>query len=549
MNLLISIPIAIIAIIIFGFDINSFPLLSPDESRYAEAAREMLENGNYIVPHCDYLPRFDKPILFYWLTILSYKIFGINELATRLPSVLAGTGLVLLSFGLGSIHGFGITAALITLSSLFIFIFSKIAITDLCLCFFISATLVFFYLAYYDINNKRRSFSFKDKISSPLIIFSSLSMALGMLCKGPIAVILPSIIIISFLVYKRDFKNFILDSWLELLISLVVFTVVTIPWYVAIDIATHGAFTQKFFLHHNISRFFTVYGNHHAPIWFYIPITFFAFFPWSFFIVQSFSKINLVKPFSLNSEEYKIRDTMFFCLIWFLTIFTFFTLCKTKLATYILPALIPLAIINASWWYEKFKIKVSSKFKNLDALIGFIALFIFLIIGIVLLSTIFKQDLTKISPNAFLIPLAIVGFILFSSILVCMTAIFESPKLSFILLAISCIISYLILTKFVLITYAEFRDDGSKVFTQSLKDKTQLGIFEIHSTRFNFYSTCKIKKYNTLKQIRQDLETNTKPIIIITKKKNKNKLLEIKECQALHDTKLKQAVHAAFNCE
>lgn len=546
--LLLSIPIFLIALLLFGFDIGAFPLISPDEPRYAETAREMIEQGNYIVPFCDYLPRFDKPILFYWFEVLAFKIFGVNEFAARIPSVIAGSGIVYLAFLLGNLHGIGLLSAAVIASSTAIFLFSKIAITDMTLCFFISGALVFFYLAYYEIVSQKQKFAFKERVSSKYLLISALMMALGVLCKGPIAVVLPILIIIGFLIYKRNFKNFILDSWLELLIALVIFVVVSMPWYISVDLATKNAFTQDFFIGHNVNRFTAVHTNHSAPIWFYIPVILLGFFPWSFFLIQAFMKANSGKKFTLNSEDYKIRDTVAFSTIWALVIFVFFTLAKTKLATYILPVFLPLSFITAAFWNDKFRTNPTSKYKNLDALYGFLALFISLIVTLVILATYFKATLLKLNPTGFFVPIAVIGFILLSTIFICLTAILEKPKLSFIIFAISSAISLLIFTDAFIKPFAIQRDDGSKAFSKNIKE--QMITFAVRPTRFSFYSKKEVREFKTIQQLKRYLETHTKPIILITKPSNKTKITkQIPECKEFKSKSLRRKVHVAFKCE
>ena len=79
----------------------SFPLIEPDESRYAEIPREMLQRGDWITPRLQGEPYLEKPPLLYWLTAVSYRLFGVHDWAARLPPALAvhGSVLVLYFFG------------------------------------------------------------------------------------------------------------------------------------------------------------------------------------------------------------------------------------------------------------------------------------------------------------------------------------------------------------------------------------------------------------------------------------------------------------------
>src|SRR5262249_14462373 len=79
----------------------SFPLLEPDESRYAEVPREMLLRGEGVVPLLQGAPYLDKPPLLYWLVMASYKVFGAHEWAARLVPALAAHATVLVTYLLG----------------------------------------------------------------------------------------------------------------------------------------------------------------------------------------------------------------------------------------------------------------------------------------------------------------------------------------------------------------------------------------------------------------------------------------------------------------
>ena len=137
-SLISLVVILIAAFALFSFETGNYPLIGVDEPRYAETAREILESGNWILPQCHYEPRYDKPILYYWLEAFSMSAFGLNEFAARLPSVLAGLGMIVLAYLLGNIQNFGLISALILASSLEIWLASRLSITDIVLCFFIS---------------------------------------------------------------------------------------------------------------------------------------------------------------------------------------------------------------------------------------------------------------------------------------------------------------------------------------------------------------------------------------------------------------------------
>jgi len=517
--------IQLIALLIFAFaylswGIWGFPLITPDEPRYAETAREMLESGNWIVPYCDYNYRFHKPILFYWLEAISFECFGLNEFAARLPSVLSGLGLTGLAYLIGNLHGFGITAALITLSSLEIFIVSKLSITDMSLCFFTCAALVFFYVGYIKISLQRQRFSFKERVSSYWFILSALMIALGVLCKGPVAMILPISIIGVFLFIKKDIKEFFLNAWVELLIGLILFLIVTLPWYISVHIATNGEFTKEFFLNHNFERFSSVHSGHYAPFWYYVPVVAVGFLPWIFFLIQSLIGFDYSYNINLNSEKAEKAQTNIFCIIWASLVFIFFTIAQTKLPTYIIFIFLPLAIIVARWWSEKYKTVKGQSIKNFDGMIGLISYLLTTITALVISLTILKNKLAEVD---FLIPIIIIAFILISSILISMTAILYRARIAFAVIFIGFAISSLLGTNLIFKKYADMRDDGSKEFMRSLPKDASFNVYRTYPTRFAFYGERKVENLGHKKFI-EFIQNSPSPVYFITKTINTDNL-------------------------
>lgn len=496
MNWPILLIIFFISSIFLGFDIWSFPLISPDEPRYAETAREMIERGQYIVPYCDYLPRFDKPILFYWFELISFKFFGLTEFAARLPSVLAGAGLVSLAFLLGSLQSYGLIAAAIMLTSLKIFVFAKLAITDMTLAFFISAAISFFYLGYRERLELKQKFAIREKRGSPWFIFSFVMMGLGVLCKGPVAIVLPLFIILAFLIYEKELVTFIADTWLDLLFGFLLFLAITLPWYIAVHVMTDGAFTKEFFLSHNFNRFTEVHTGHSAPFWFYVPVVLAGLFPWSFFLFQAVTYRDLTTGLNLRSEAAKAIHQVRFCLLWALGVFGFFTLSKTKLPTYILPVYLPLVMVIARWWSVKFKAVKASGYKNMDALVGFGALASLIVIADLLIAFVFKAKIVEAYSSAIFMPIAIFSFLFVSASIIAMTAILTQARFSFAAILIASIISYLVVVHFGIRPFAIMRDSGSKAFMQALSPEARFVSYGTHTTRFEFYGQREVPKVN-----------------------------------------------------
>jgi len=468
---------------IFAFETGSYPLIGVDEPRYAETAREMLERHDLVTPYCHYQPRYDKPVLFYWLESLSMTSFGFNEFAARLPSVIAGLGMVLLAYLLGSAQGYGLIAAVIMATSLEVVLASKLSITDITLCFFISATIAFFFLGYSNQDGYRRKFAFNRKTSSNWFISMFIMAAFGTLTKGPVAIILPLIIIIPYLIYEKELIRCCQDAARELSAGLIGFLLIVCPWYIAVHQATRGAFTHEFFFTHNLERYAHTVSNHHGPIWFYIPVIIIGFFPWITVLVPALrSALSEPKGFALSSHFASSGLTKF-SLWWTLVVFVFFSIAGTKLPTYILPIYLPLTIITASWWSQAFGYERTQPWRNLPALIGLGLGLVVLLTGLVLVTGVFKSQLSEISPDSFTLAFLIIGFVLVAAFCIAMTAILREAEIAFITIATSVAIAYLIAAPMLLKPYALYMDSGLR----ELARKSQGALYTLETPRTNLY--------------------------------------------------------------
>ncbi len=330
----IKIIFVILLFYIFFSGIGSYGLLSKDEPRYAGCALEMIENHNWIVPKFNFQNRFDKPPLFYWLIAISYKVFGINEFASRVPSATSAVLLVLFTWYAGNrIIGknTGLLSAVILATSIEYIALGRRAATDIVLCLFFTATLYSFYL-YYNEKEERKKILWA--------ISSGIFEGLAILTKGPAGIILPSLVIGLFLIVRKEvnlkhLKVLSLISFIAIALSL--------PWYIVVHLATDGEFTRDFFILHNVQRFTSVVGEHPGPVWFYFPVVLIGFMPWTFFLINAL--LNLITRIRrLNFNKF-----ILFCILWSFIIFLFFTLSKTKLFTYILLIFPSMALITGYW--------------------------------------------------------------------------------------------------------------------------------------------------------------------------------------------------------
>lgn len=319
-----------IALFFFFFKLGDYGLLEPDEGRYSEIPREMLETGNFIVPHLNYIKYFEKPPLQYWLTAFSFKLFGFNEFAARfIPAFFALLGVITLYF-LGRRmfnQQVAFLAGLMLITSFEYFALTRILVLDMVLNFFISLALTLFYFGYTSQNK-----------SGLYYHLAYISMALGSLVKGPISLIFPLGIIFFFLLltnHFKDIKNIRLPSGFLLIL------LVSAPWYIAVCLKDKNFF-YFFFINEHILRFFTKVHGREGNIFYFVGVLLLGFFPWIIFFPLSIIRYFKLRRFKENEPR------IIFLLVWFFLIFTFFSISRSKLPAYIILVYFPLSLLVAS---------------------------------------------------------------------------------------------------------------------------------------------------------------------------------------------------------
>jgi len=211
---------------LFFYGLGHAPLIDPDEGRYAEIPREMLERGDLITPTLNYVNYFEKPPLLYWLNAGSMKLLGQNEFAARFPSALAGLLTVLVTYVAGRRlmdRRSGLIGAFMLGSSTGFLFQSRIILTDMLLTLCLSTALFCFLLATQS-QEKRRPFFYRL-----FFIFC----ALAVLTKGLIGIVLPAGIIFFYLLLGRRWHILPEIPWGS---GLCLFLLVAAPWFVLVSL-------------------------------------------------------------------------------------------------------------------------------------------------------------------------------------------------------------------------------------------------------------------------------------------------------------------------
>jgi 4-amino-4-deoxy-L-arabinose transferase-like glycosyltransferase len=327
-------------------------LWEPDEGRYAEIAREMVVNHDYLTPRNNFVRYFEKPPLVYWATAASLKVLGQSEFAVRLQAAVASVGQVVITQALGE-QMFGATTGLIAatalaLSPLF-FAFAGFATPDPALALFLTAAMACFYLG-------SQFAASRGAIDSRWMLATATLLALGTLTKGPVAVVLGGTIGILWLTIEGRSHQVLQLPWFK---CAALYLGITAPWFVLVALRNPG-FLHFFIIHEHFQRYLVSTEHGWGP-WFYVPITIAGTWPWCFFVPFAWSRSD--RPFRIlrparngalarEADRYgagktRERAALHFLVIWFAVVLVFFSIPHSKLGEYILPGLPPIAILAA----------------------------------------------------------------------------------------------------------------------------------------------------------------------------------------------------------
>lgn len=310
------------------------PLMEPDETRYGEVPREMIQTGEWISPHLNGLRYFEKPPLGYWANALSILALGETPFAIRLPSALSvGLSALLITLLLRQTQPrqpwVSPLAGLILITSLEVAVVGTFSVLDSMLAATLTMTMTCFYLACEAERGSRRQVGY--------LVGAGVSCGLALLTKGFLALVVPALSVGGYLIWERRFSDLLRLAWLPLLAA----TLTALPWSLAI----HGRepdFWNFFFWHEHVQRFLGgEAAQHRTPFWPFVASTTAMFLPWTFLAPAAAQGLwrGIPSPAS--------RQLIRFCLAWFTLPFLFFSLSSGKLLTYILPCFPPFAILSA----------------------------------------------------------------------------------------------------------------------------------------------------------------------------------------------------------
>lgn len=312
------------------------PLFDLDEGAFTAATSEMLRRGDFITTWLNGEPRFDKPILIYWLQSLSVSVGGRDEFFFRLPSALAACawGLSLFFFAKKRLgEGRALLVLVFFCSCLTVVIIGRAATADALLNLLIALTML-------------DAWRYVESRERQAVYRAYLWIGLGLLTKGPVAAVIPFVTLSLYCLIQRDW-----GLWKEVVlrpVGWILVLIVAMPWYVLEYLAQGDAFIQGFIFEHNLGRFSDTMESHGGSVFYYIPVLLVMFLPFSAWFIAGLGSLRAVRD----------EPLLLWCWIWFAFVVVFFSFSGTQLPHYILYGSTPVFLMMASqsnrlkslWW-------------------------------------------------------------------------------------------------------------------------------------------------------------------------------------------------------
>ncbi|WP_338805195.1 lipid IV(A) 4-amino-4-deoxy-L-arabinosyltransferase [Xenorhabdus griffiniae] len=325
-----AVLMALFFILTYLLPLDSRLLWQPDETRYAEISREMLQRGDWIVPYFLDIRYFEKPVAGYWINNISQWIFGDNNFAVRFGSVLSILISAFLLYRLAMMmwqcRQTAFVSSLIYISMFIVFSIGSYSVLDPMFSLWMTAGIVSCYWAL-------KAVAIRERI----LAWSVLGLTCGMafMTKGFLALALPVIAMLPITIYQKRFWEMVRFGPLAVIFAVLI----SLPWVIAIAVREPDYWHYFFWVEH-IQRFASDKAQHIAPIWYYLPVLILGVIPWLGLLPGA-----LIKSW----KEKKSHPELFFLFCWFVVPFVFFSIAKGKLPTYILPFIGPLALMMAKY--------------------------------------------------------------------------------------------------------------------------------------------------------------------------------------------------------
>ena len=373
-------------LLFFSIGLGAHHYLIPSEARYIEIPRQILATGDWLTPHINGVPYFEKPPLFYWMQATAMALFGADEWAGRIVTALLSTLTCLITYATGRMlygRGTGLLAAGVLATSLMGYGLAHVAMLDVPVTLFITACLACFLAA-----QKPPSLTLPRKrergclVPSPrqggglgrghfyLLMYAA--SALAMLSKGLIGIVIPGMVIGMWIALTKQWR--ILRE-AQLFVGLILFLLIAAPWHILMA-QHHSDFLSFYFIHEHFTRYLTDEHKRTAPWWFFIAITPVGLLPWT--CVTPHLLRGLPKWREMPQQ---VRHDNLLLALWILLPLIFFSTSHSKLISYIFPIFPPLAILIGRTLDELWSEELPAKHLRVSAI------FLILVLGAALLAS------------------------------------------------------------------------------------------------------------------------------------------------------------------
>jgi len=345
--------LAIFCYVFLFAGLGAYPLIDVDETRYVQIAREMFNSGNCVTPFLNFSPFLEKPPLYFWLSALSFQVFGEDSIfAARFANASMGAFIVFFTYFFGRKtlgKTYGLVSALILLTSIWFLTLSHIAILDLG---FVAVSTAAIYCAllsnFCSPRNKKVCWWFFWAF-----------MGVAVLAKGLIGVLIPLGTVFMIALFTKSLKE--LFKPLHFLPGVVIFLMVTVPWHYMVWKANGQAWVDMYIIKHHFARFVDsgLGLGRKEPFLFYVPVILVGFVPWTASLCAFLVRLirNIIKdvratkaPMIIFTTDTTGQKLLVYSGVWAIFGFLFFSVSSTKLPTYILTIFPALALFCGFYW-------------------------------------------------------------------------------------------------------------------------------------------------------------------------------------------------------
>ncbi|MDQ6757619.1 MAG: glycosyltransferase family 39 protein [Bacteroidota bacterium] len=474
--------LVLLAAILF-IRLGATPIYILDEAKNAQCAREMLLRHDFIVPTFNGELRVDKPPLHYFFMMLSYKIFGVNEFAARFFSVIMGLLTILVTYNYTKrlFNSFTAFCACLVLATSTQFLFEfRLAVPDPYLIFFITLGLF-------------SAFTWLKENNILQLYISAAAFALAILAKGPVALALPGLCLLIWILSEKKWKTAF--TW-HLISAFILLSEITLPWYMAVHKATNGAWTRGFFIEHNVNRFSDPQEGHGGLFLITILFVMIGLLPFMSFIGEAIKKRKIVFQ----------NDLTTFSGVVVIVFIIFFSISKTKLPNYEMPCYPFAAIILGSFIASLLNEENTSKKYPL-----YILLTVLLLLPVAgYLAIQHEPEISSLSLIALMLLITPFTFIIF-------LFAYKNANWKKRIAAIVILFSLMNIMLLHYIYPAIYDENPVAKTIELVKKSPHIISYKTYNPGYNFYLDSNIKKYESVDSIDLQLQQHPDAIIISRK--------------------------------